>query len=154
LTEKYTSTFKRLFSYVRPLKWVFGFAIIGMIANASIDALFISQIQTFIDDGIKGKDPQVLTWAPVFVVVVFIMRGVSNYIATYGLGWVGSKIVMTMRQELYEKLMALPVSYHDSQSAGNLISKIISKSISISTYFLPLIVSIFLYNCSKSFFKF
>lgn len=124
MAEKYSSTFKRLFSYVRPLKFVFGFAVLGMIANASIDALFLSKIQTFIDDGITGQDPKVLTWAPVFVVVIFIMRGVSNYIATYGLGWVGSKVVMAMRQELYEKLMALPVSYHDSQSAGNLISKI------------------------------
>ena len=124
LTEKYTSTFKRLFSYVLPLKFVFTFAVLAMIANASIDALFISKIQTFIDDGITGQDPDVLTWAPLFVVVVFVLRGVSNYISTYGLGWVGSKVVMAMRQELYEKLMSLPVSYHDSQSAGNLISKI------------------------------
>ena len=109
---------------MRPLKFAFGFAILGMIANASIDALFISKVQVFIDDGITGQDPQVLAWAPIFVIVVFMLRGISNYIATYGLGWVGSKVVMSMRQELYEKLMALPVSYHDSKSAGNLISKI------------------------------
>lgn len=95
-----------------------------MIANASIDALFISKIQTFIDDGITAQSKDVLTYAPIFVVVIFILRGISNYIATYGLGWVGSQVVKSLRQELYEKMMSLPVSYHDSQSAGNLISKI------------------------------
>lgn len=124
MAEKYTSTFKRLFSYVLPLKFVFALAILGMLAGAAIDSLFISQIQTFIDDGITAQNSQVLKWAPIFVVVIFILRGLSNYVAAYGLGWVGSKVVMAMRQELYEKLMALPVSYHDEQSAGNLISKI------------------------------
>ena len=95
-----------------------------MIGGAAIDSLFISQIKTFIDDGITGQNSEVLKWAPVFVVLIFILRGLSNYVAAYGLGWVGSKVVMAMRQELYEKLMALPVSYHDEQSAGNLISKI------------------------------
>ncbi len=124
MAEKYTSTFKRLFSYVLPLKFVFALAILGMIGGAAIDSLFISQIKTFIDDGITGQNSEVLKWAPVFVVLIFILRGLSNYVAAYGLGWVGSKVVMAMRQELYEKLMALPVSYHDEQSAGNLISKI------------------------------
>ncbi|NVK24495.1 MAG: lipid A export permease/ATP-binding protein MsbA [Gammaproteobacteria bacterium] len=124
LTEKYTSTFKRLFSYIKPLKLVFGFAILGMIANAAIDAYFISQIQTFIDRGITARETDILAYAPIFVVVIFIMRGASNYIATYGLGWVGSKVVATMRQQLFEKMMSLSVSYHDTQSTGNLISKI------------------------------
>jgi len=124
LTEKYTSTFKRLFNYVLPFKLVFAIAIVGMIGNAAIDALFISQIQTFIDDGITAQSNTVLTYAPLFVIIVFILRGLTNYMATYGLGWVGSKVVMNLRQALYEKVMSLPVSYHDSKSAGNLISKI------------------------------
>lgn len=107
-----------------PFKLVFAIAIVGMIGNAAIDALFISQIQTFIDDGITAQSNTVLTYAPLFVIIVFILRGLTNYMATYGLGWVGSKVVMNLRQALYEKVMSLPVSYHDSKSAGNLISKI------------------------------
>ncbi|MBU2881353.1 lipid A export permease/ATP-binding protein MsbA [Psychrosphaera sp. B3R10] len=124
MAEKYTSTFKRLFSYVKPFKLVFSIAIIGMVGNAAIDALFISQIQTFIDEGITGKSSDVLAYAPLFVIIVFILRGLTNFMATYGLGWVGSNVVMSLRQELYEKIMNLPVSYHDQTSTGSLISKI------------------------------
>ncbi len=102
----------------------FVLALVGMLGYAGIDVLFISEIQTFIDEGITAKNSEVLAAAPLFVIVVFILRGVFNYMATFGLGWVGSNIVMKLRQELYEKMLALPVSYHDSESNGSLISKI------------------------------
>ena len=95
-----------------------------MLGYAGIDVLFISEIQTFIDDGITEKNSEVLAAAPLFVIAVFFLRGVFNYMATYGLGWVGSNIVMKMRQELYEKMLTLPVTYHDAESNGSLISKI------------------------------
>ncbi|MBU2916514.1 lipid A export permease/ATP-binding protein MsbA [Psychrosphaera sp. F3M07] len=123
-TIKKEGTFKRLFQYIKPFKFVFAIAIIGMVINASIDALFISKIQTFIDEGITEQSSTVLAYAPIFVIIVFLLRGMSNYMATFGLGWVGSKIVMNLRQELYEKIMSLPVSFHDSNSTGKLISKI------------------------------
>ena len=123
-TVEESTTFKRLLQYIKPFKFIFAFAIIGMVINASIDALFISKIQTFIDEGITGQSSNVLTYAPIFVIVVFVLRGLSNFMATFGLGLVGSNIVMNMRQELYEKIMSLPVSFHDANSTGSLISKI------------------------------
>lgn len=123
-TVEESTTFKRLLQYIKPFKFIFAFAIIGMVINASIDALFISKIQTFIDEGITGQSSNVLTYAPIFVIMVFVLRGLSNFMATFGLGLVGSNIVMNMRQELYEKIMSLPVSFHDANSTGSLISKI------------------------------
>jgi subfamily B ATP-binding cassette protein MsbA len=121
---KEPKTFKRLLQYVKPFKFIFAFAIVGMVINASIDALFISKIQTFIDEGITGQSSKVLAYAPIFVIVIFFLRGLSNFMATFGLGSVGSNVVMNMRQELYEKIMSLPVSFHDANSTGSLISKI------------------------------
>lgn len=124
MTQKYTSTFSRLFKYVLPFKMVFAVAIIGMLSNAAIDVYFLSQIKTFIDEGITDQSEVVLTYAPLFVILAFIIRGITNFMATYGLGWVGAKVVMVLRQAIYEKLMSLPVSYHDQESSGKLISKV------------------------------
>ncbi|MDA8621713.1 lipid A export permease/ATP-binding protein MsbA [Psychrosphaera sp.] len=124
MEENYSTTFKRLASYIKPYSLGFVIAIIGMLGYAGIDVLFISEIQTFIDDGITDKNSEVLAAAPLFVIAVFFLRGVFNYMATYGLGWVGSNIVMNLRQELYEKILTLPVTYHDAESNGSLISKI------------------------------
>lgn len=124
LAKQNDKTFLRLLGYVKSFRMGFALAIVGMLGYAAIDTLFISQVQTFIDDGLTNQSEQVLTYAPLFVVIVFILRGFCNYLATYGLGWVGTNVVMALRQDLYEKIMSLPVTYHDSQSSGNLISKI------------------------------
>lgn len=124
LQDNYSSTFSRLLQYVKPYKLGFVLALVGMIGYASIDVLFINELETFIDEGLTQQKSSVLSAAPIFVIVVFILRGVFNYLSTYGLGWVGSNIVMNLRQELYSKLMALPVSFHDKESNGALISKI------------------------------
>ncbi len=117
-------TFRRLLSYVNHYRAGFIMAIIGMLGYAGIDTLFISQVKPFIDDGITNNKPEVLTWAPLFVIVVFMARGVFNFTSAYCLNWVGSKIVMRMRQQLFEKMLHLPVSFHDQNSSGELISKI------------------------------
>ncbi len=124
MDNNYSNTFSRLLQYIKPYKLGFVLAIFGMLGYAGIDVLFISEIQTFIDEGITKKDASVLAAAPIFVIGVFLLRGIFNYMSTFGLGWVGSNIVMNLRQELYEKFIALPVSYHDAESNGSLISKI------------------------------
>ena len=60
-----------------------------------------------------------------FVVVGMIfLRGVSNFISTYCLGWVSGKVVMTMRRRLFKHLMFMPVTFFDQNSAGKLLSRI------------------------------
>ncbi|MAD52712.1 MULTISPECIES: lipid A export permease/ATP-binding protein MsbA [unclassified Idiomarina] len=118
------STLKRLASYIKPYRSAFIVAIIGMLGYAGVDTLFFSQIETLIDEGLTQQDSSVLLWGAVFVPVFFIVRGLFNFISTYFLSWVGFKVVTRMRQQLFEHLMKLPVSFHDNHSTGDLISKI------------------------------
>lgn len=118
------ATFRRLFSYLKPYRAGFGLAIIGMIGYALVDVFFISNFSEFIDRGIAAKDYAYLAWAPAVVVLLFILRGVFNFIASYCLTWAGTNIVKDLRQQLFRHMMQLPVSYHDKHSTGELISKI------------------------------
>ncbi|WP_261373286.1 lipid A export permease/ATP-binding protein MsbA [Rheinheimera sediminis] len=118
------STFKRLMQYLRPYKAGFALAMLGMAGYASVDVYFISQFSSFIDRGITQKDMNYLAWAPVFVVAMFFLRGVFHFISSYCLTWAGTHIVKDLRQQLFRQMIALPVSYHDKHSTGELISKI------------------------------
>ena len=44
--------------------------------------------------------------------------------SSYCLSYVGSQVVRSLRQELFEHILHLPVSFHDKNSTGDLISKI------------------------------
>ena len=115
---------KRLLSYVKPFRLGFLAAAIGMLGYALVDVYFISKLPGFIDEGINAKNTDYLRYAPFFVIGIFILRGVCNFIASYCLNWVGTQVVQTLRQQLFEQFMKLPVSYHDQHSTGELISKV------------------------------
>ncbi len=110
--------------YLKPYKAGFALAMFGMAGYACVDIYFISQFSSFIDRGITQKDTAYLAWAPVFVVGMFFLRGVFHFISSYCLNWAGTHIVKDLRQQLFCQMIALPVSYHDKHSTGELISKI------------------------------
>jgi len=124
LIQGSTSTFKRLFSYLKPYRAGFVVAVLGMIGYASVDVFFLSQFDQFIDRGITDRDMGYLSAAPFFVVLLFLLRGVFHYIASYCLNWAGTHIVKDLRQQLFSQMIALPVSYHDKHSTGEMISRI------------------------------
>ena len=116
--------FKRLFSYTRGLRLGLAAAILGMLGYAGVDVLVFSQLQPLIDEGLTNSNPNILKYAPIFVIVAFVLRGTSHFIANYCLAWVGNNVVMRLRQQLFEHIMAMPVPFHDKESTGSLISKV------------------------------
>ncbi|NQZ86252.1 MAG: lipid A export permease/ATP-binding protein MsbA [Colwellia sp.] len=116
--------FKRLIGYAKPYKSGFIVAILGMLGYAGIDTLFFSQLQPLIDDGLTDANPNFMKWAPLFVIVCFIIRGICHFFGNYCLAWVGNNVVTDLRQNLFEHIMALPVTFHDKESTGTLISKL------------------------------
>ena len=116
--------FKRLMGYAKAYKTGFVIAVLGMLGYAGIDTLFFSQLQPLIDDGLTDANPNFMKWAPLFVVVCFIIRGICHFFGNYCLAWVGNNVVADLRQNLFEHIMALPVSFHDKESTGTLISKV------------------------------
>ncbi len=116
--------FRRLLSYAKPYKLGFFSAIVGMLGYAAIDVYFLSKLQPLIDEGLEGANPEFMKWAPVFVVVAFIFRGLFHFIANYCLSWMGNHVVTDLKQHLFEHIMTMPVAFHDKESTGNLISKL------------------------------
>ncbi|WP_166840298.1 lipid A export permease/ATP-binding protein MsbA [Rheinheimera pleomorphica] len=119
-----SSTARRLLRYVKPYRLGFVAAALGMLGYALVDVYFISNLPDFIDKGINDKNTDYLRYAPFFVIAIFILRGVCNFVASYCLNWVGTHIVQNLRQQLFEHYMRLPVSFHDQHSTGELISKV------------------------------
>jgi len=117
-------TFKRLMGYTVSYKAALIVAIIGMLGYAAVDSFVFSQLKPLIDEGLQGTNPEFMKWAPLFIVVMFILRGICHFVGNYCLAWVGNHVVTDMRQQLFDHIMAMPVTYHDQESTGKLISKL------------------------------
>ncbi|MBM7454961.1 subfamily B ATP-binding cassette protein MsbA [Oceanisphaera litoralis] len=115
---------KRLLGYVKERKLGLVAAIVGMAGYAAVDTTFVYSIKPLIDEGLTGQDPNVLKWMPLFVIGIVFLRGVCTFLSGYCMAWVGNHVVMSLQQQVFGKLMAMPVAFFDRHNSGNLLSKV------------------------------
>ncbi|MGY3868739.1 lipid A ABC transporter ATP-binding protein/permease MsbA [Aeromonas crassostreae] len=134
--------FKRLLGYVRDRKLGLVGGIIGMLGYAAVDTTFVYSIKPLIDQGINGNDKTVLTWMPFFVLGIVALRGVATFLSNFCMAWVGNHVVLKLQQEVFNHLMAMPMSFFDRQNTGALLSKVTYDASQVSSAASSTLVSI------------
>jgi len=117
-------TFKRLFGYLKHYKLAFFVAIIGNLAYAGMDFLFVRALEPLTDEALVKGNMDTLKMAPFFVIGVLVFRGVVSFISAYCMAWVGQNIVQKIRIQMVEQYMRLPSQFYDNNTSGTLVSKI------------------------------
>lgn len=116
----------RLLGYVKPYWRTFAISILAMAVTAATEPLLPALLKPMLDGTFVNKDDTVIKLAPILILIIFFVRGVSSFVGTYAIGWVGNKVVMDLREEMFHKLLTLPTHYYDDHATGNLISKVTS----------------------------
>jgi ATP-binding cassette, subfamily B, bacterial MsbA len=119
-----TQLYFRLLGYVKPYWRTFAISILGMAVTAATEPLLPALLKPMLDGTFIHKDDTVIKLAPLIILLIFFVRGVASFIGTYAIGWVGNKVVMDLRDEMFHKLLTLPTRYYDDHATGNLISKL------------------------------
>lgn len=114
----------RLLGYVKPYRHIFALSVIGMSAAAATEPLLAFLLQPLLDGTFVSRDELVIRWAPVLIVAIFLLRGIASFVGTYAIAWVGNKVVMDLRDRMFDKLLTLPTRYYDDHASGNLLSKL------------------------------
>ena len=114
----------RLLNYVKPYWRTFAISILGMAVTAATEPLLPALLKPMLDGTFIHKDDTVIRLAPLIIILIFFVRGVSSFAGTYAIGWVGNKVVMDLRDQMFQKLLTLPTRYYDDHATGNLISKL------------------------------
>ncbi|TVQ14910.1 MAG: ABC transporter ATP-binding protein [Bacteroidetes bacterium] len=61
-----------------------------------------------------------------FAIVMSFFKNSFKYLAMYHLAWLRNTVVKDIRNDLYDKSLELPLSYHSSEKKGDLISRMTS----------------------------
>ncbi len=117
-------TYRRLLRYLRPHKGMFMVGVLGMTIFAATDAGWAAFVKFFLDGTFVNKDPRMVWLVPAALVGLFVLRGVGDFMQTYCPGYVGRRIVKTLRGEIFDRYLHLPVAYFDSSTSGVLLSKL------------------------------
>lgn len=79
-------------------------------------------IKDVVDQVLQDKDEQKLTYIAISIIVVFILRGFFSYGQHYLMSYVGQKVVVDVRQQAFEKIQRLPMSFYDKNKTGTIMS--------------------------------
>ncbi|HEC98280.1 MAG TPA: ABC transporter ATP-binding protein [Nitrospirae bacterium] len=87
---------------------------IAWLVKPSLDSLFVEKNRT------------ILFLLPAGVFLLFVFKGLFAFLNNFLMSSIGAKIVKTLRQALYNKLLSLPISFFSKKSSGSIISRVLN----------------------------
>ncbi len=138
-----TELYFRLLRHVRPYWRTFVIGVLGIIVVAATEPALPALLKPLLDGVFVNKDESVIRWTPVFIVGLFVLRGLAEYVAQFALNWVGNRLVMDLRGIMFRKLLTLPARYYDDQASGNLISRLTFDVMQVTTAATSVLTAVF-----------
>jgi ATP-binding cassette, subfamily B, bacterial MsbA len=123
--------YRRLLAYARPHRGMFMIGVVGMLLFSATDGAFVWFVQKFVKgmtelqfESVSTANPMIFWLIPIGAPVLFLLRGIGDYMSTYFPGWVGRQVIKGIRADLFRQYLHLPASYYDKASGGMLLSKL------------------------------
>ncbi|MDR4479994.1 MAG: lipid A export permease/ATP-binding protein MsbA [Nitrospira sp.] len=116
----------RLLKYLHPYRFRLGAAFLCALFVAGLSAAYAWLVRPVLDGLFISKDESLLLVLPIAILAVAVLKGVFNYGQNYLMNYVGNKVIGDIREQLFSKLVGLPVRFHDTNTSGRLVSRVIN----------------------------
>ncbi len=123
MDQKGWELYKRLLTYVKPHRLVFGVSVLGYIIF-SITGVATAEWLGWTIDQVTAKNPDARIISPLLCVGIVVVRGIGGFMGGYSLEYIANQIVHKLRCDIMDKLLVLPVRFYDGSTAGRLVSKV------------------------------
>lgn len=116
--------------YLRMVKYavrywkIFAFSIFSLVVLSATNTGFLATIKLVTDEGFVKQDSTKLHVLPLMLFGLLALRAFAGFSAGFAMRWVARRVVEDLRVDAFKKLMTLPVSFFDANSAGVVTSKI------------------------------
>jgi subfamily B ATP-binding cassette protein MsbA len=117
---------RRLLAYLKPYKKPMGIAIVALIFGAILGLVFPWILQNLVDAVFVQNNQQLLNQITLILIVTFLIRSVFYYFQVYFLSYVGERIVVDLRTQVYEHLHLMSLGFYSERRVGELVSRLTS----------------------------
>ncbi|MEW8523740.1 MAG: lipid A export permease/ATP-binding protein MsbA [Candidatus Thiodiazotropha endolucinida] len=114
----------RLLKRVRPYWRQFSGALAAMVVLALTEPAIPWLMKPMLDGSFVEKDPAIIFWSPILLILLFSIRGIMNFISGVAFEWVAGKVVLDLRKMMIERILTMGTPYFDAHATGSLISKV------------------------------
>lgn len=118
---------RRLLTYVKPHWRAFALGVVGMVLTALTEPVLPFIMKYLIDDGFGGHGDARLMWlAPLLIIGLFVLRGVFTFTMNYAMNEVSNGVLYDLRQQMFNRLVQMPVGYFAAHSSGTIIARLVN----------------------------
>lgn len=118
----------RLFRYALPYKWQLVMASVWIVGAASMSSLTATLLGRLTDLGFYEKESWVIAAAPATLIGVTLLYAVSTVMSTYLLTKISQSMLVTLRTELFARILHWPFANYQSHSTGLVCSKFVNEA--------------------------
>ena len=118
--------FIRLVRYLKPYRLRLIAAFICSALVAAFSGAYAWLVKPVLDEIFINKNEALLLVLPLALFAVAVLKSAFSYGQNYLMNYVGNQVVTDIRQELFGRMIRLPVKYHDSNTSGRLVSRVIN----------------------------
>jgi ATP-binding cassette subfamily B protein len=118
------SSFKFLFSYLRPYKKFLVQLLLGMLIGSMLQLIFPFLTQAIVDFGINNQDIGFITLILIAQLALFAGRTSVEFIRSWILLHVSTRINISLISDFLIKMMKLPIGFFDTKMIGDILQRI------------------------------
>ncbi|MCA9460661.1 MAG: lipid A export permease/ATP-binding protein MsbA [Nitrospirales bacterium] len=120
------NTFFRILTYLRAYRFRLAGAFICSVGVAGLSAVYAMLVQPVLDEIFIARNRELLLLLPLAVLAVALLKGAFAYGQAYLMSYIGHWLVADVRQQLFLHIIRLPIRFHDANSSGRLVARVIS----------------------------
>ena len=116
----------RVFRYFLPYKWAM---LVALIASAVVSASTAGTawlIKPALDDIFIRQDARALVYVPLAFIALTALKGVGRYVQNWCMHFSALRVIEKLRQELFHKIINLPLHFYEEAQVGALMSRVIN----------------------------
>jgi subfamily B ATP-binding cassette protein MsbA len=116
--------YRRLLRFVRPYRNKMAIAILCMLATAALNSSIAYMVKPVLDDIFINKRWLMLRFLPVILLVLYFLKGAFTYAQNYLMMFIGERVVMSLRNELFAHIHSLSMDFFTKRSTGLIMARI------------------------------
>ncbi|WP_100618377.1 ABC transporter ATP-binding protein [Bacillus cereus] len=120
MKEKTSITLKDIWNITNPSKKDFSIGLFCSILSSLFSLMIPLLLKQIMDNFTKEQMINIGS----IIVIVFLLNLACSSISIYVLSRIGESIIQTLRMQVWNKLLKLPINYYDKEESGKLISRV------------------------------
>ncbi|MEZ0575032.1 ABC transporter ATP-binding protein [Halodesulfovibrio aestuarii] len=117
---------KRTLRYFAPYKASIVISLIAMAVVAATTGASAYLIKPALDDIFINKNSEYLLLIPFLYFLLVLAKGAGRYSQNYFMTYCGLKVLEQLRNELFDKIICLPLKFYEEQQVGMLMSRVVN----------------------------